>query len=98
MKQKKKKETTVGDAIYNFFRSIGAGERFRQNLAIAFWDAVVGDLIAKQTEPVEVRNGVLIVRVADPVWRQEMLFRKFEFIEKLNEKIGKKAIKDIKFY
>jgi hypothetical protein len=59
---------------------------------------VKADTLYRAEGHIQFAHGVLIVRVADPVWRQEMLFRKFEFIEKLNAKIGKKAIKDIKFY
>ena len=98
MRSAKRKNVPVGDAILAFFKSIGAGDRFRDNLAIAFWDVSVGEQIAAHTEPVEVRKGVMLVRVDDATWRQELMFHKFEIIEKINQKIGKNAIKEIKFY
>ena len=37
-------------------------------------------------------------RVKDPVWRNELQFFKAEIIKKLNDKIGRTVVKDIKFY
>jgi hypothetical protein len=38
------------------------------------------------------------VKVDDDVWRNELTYFKRQIIEKLNEKLGKKTIKEIKFY
>ncbi|MEJ2634993.1 MAG: DUF721 domain-containing protein [Calditrichia bacterium] len=84
--------------IYQFLQSIGIKDRFEENLAIAYWDIVVGKEISQKTEPYKVAKGILFVRVNDTVWRNELQFFKNEICEKLNNKIGKKLINDIKFY
>ena len=74
-------------------------ERFEENLAIAYWDLCVGKNIARHTEPFKVvDNGILLVKVDDDSWRQELTFLKHQIIEKLNRQLGKKTIQEIKFY
>lgn len=88
----------VRDTILAFFKAAGMQERFEENLAFAFWDNCVGKEIARHTDPHKVVKGILFVKVDNDVWRHELAFFKHEIIEKLNDKIGKKAITDIKFY
>ncbi len=94
----KRKETHVRNAILAFFKSIGMRERFEENLAIAFWDSTVGKHIARHTEPIKVVQGVMLVKVDEDVWRTELSYRKNELVQEINQKIGKKAINEIKFY
>ncbi len=88
----------LNELIHQFLRSIGIEGRIEENLAIVYWDQTVGKEISEKTEPFRISEGILSVRVSDPVWRNELHFFKNEIIQKLNRKIGKSIIKDIKFY
>ena len=68
----------------------------RQNKALFIWEDVVGKPVAKNCTPEKVKHGTLIVRALTPVWRNEIAIKKNEIIEKLNSKLGKKTIKDIR--
>ena len=68
----------------------------RQNKALFIWEDVVGKSVAKNCTPEEVRHGILIVRALTPVWRNEIAIKKKEIVEKLNSKLGKKTIKDMR--
>jgi len=68
----------------------------RQNKALFIWEDVVGELVAKNCTPEEVKNGLLIVRALTPVWRNEIAMKKKEILGKLNSKLGKKTIKDMR--
>jgi predicted nucleic acid-binding Zn ribbon protein len=84
--------------ILKFLESIGIREKVDENLALVYWHEVVGKEISEKTEPIKVVKGLLFVRVNDTVWRNELQFFKNEILQKLNTKIGKKRISDIKFY
>jgi predicted nucleic acid-binding Zn ribbon protein len=84
--------------INQFLQNIGIKDKIDENLAIVHWDSVVGKEIADRTDPYKITRGTLFVRVADNVWRNELQFFKNEIIEKLNQKIGKKIINEIKFF
>ena len=84
-------------AIKIFLRKSGLEKGVKQNTALLIWDEVVGENIAENTSPEKVEHGTLLVTVKNSSWRQELVFKKKEIIDKLNNKIGKKTIKDIRF-
>jgi predicted nucleic acid-binding Zn ribbon protein len=84
-------------AIKIFLRKSGLEKGVKQNTALLLWDEVVGKNIAENTNPEKVEHGTLLVTVENSSWRQELVFKKKEIIDKLNNKIGKKTIKDIRF-
>ena len=84
-------------AIKIFLRKSGLEMGVIQNTALLLWDEVVGENIAENTNPEKVEHGTLLVTVENSSWRQELVFKKKEIIDKLNNKIGKKTIKDIRF-
>lgn len=92
------KNKPVGDLIFKFLQSIGIREKIEENLALVYWDSVVGKKIAENAEPYKIAKGIIFVKVEDTVWRNELQYFKNEIIEKLNHKLGKKTVTDIKFY
>ncbi len=88
----------LNQLIHQFLESIGIGGKIEENLAMVYWDSVVGKEISQHTNPFKIAEGILYVKVNDPVWRNELQFFKNDIIEKLNTKMGKHLVKDVKFY
>jgi len=61
------------------------------------WDEVVGDPIADHARPSWIKDGRLRVKVSDPIWLQELEFVEETIKERLNTKLGRKAVKKIEF-
>ena len=57
----------------------------------------VGNKISKNTEPMSVKNGILVIKTTNPVWKQELQIQKTEIIKKLNNRLKKNIIKEIRF-
>ena len=66
------------------------------NISIG-WKESVGASIYENTTIKNFKNGILIIKTKTPVWRNELLFQKNEIIKKLNSKLEKNKIKDIRF-
>jgi predicted nucleic acid-binding Zn ribbon protein len=66
------------------------------NLSIC-WKKHMGTLINKNTTIKGYKNGILTIKTKTPVWRNELIFQKNNIIEKLNSKLEKNKIKDIRF-
>jgi predicted nucleic acid-binding Zn ribbon protein len=63
-----------------------------------FWNQAVGDKIAEVAVPVFSKNGVLMVKVQDAVWRFELTRRKQEILDKVNSLLNENSkLKDILF-
>ena len=61
------------------------------------WDEVVGPAISKNAQPTWIKNRRLRVRVSNPIWRQELEFVEEDMRDKLNNKLGRKAVEKMEF-
>ena len=61
------------------------------------WDGVVGERIAEHARPSWIRKGVLMVKVTDSVWLQDLEFMAEMIREKLNSRLQREAIRKIRF-
>ena len=84
-------------AIQNFLKKSGLNSGVEQQEALKIWGKTVGNKISKNTEPMSVKNGILVIKTTNPVWKQELQIQKTEIIKKLNNRLKKNIIKEIRF-
>ena len=84
-------------AINRFLKKNNLETGVNQNNALLIWGSIVGKKIEQNTTPDKVEHGVLTVKVKSPTWRQELVFEKQNILTKLNEKLGKNTIREIRF-
>ena len=94
---KKQPIKTVGNALDELLGDLGIGAKLQEYDAVVLWEKVVGERIAQMTTAVKITQGVLFVRVKTSTWRNELLLRKDQIRDRLNEFIGRDVVKDIKF-
>ena len=87
----------IQTAIQNFLKKSGLNSGVEQQRALKLWGEIVGDSISKNTEPVSVKNGTMVIKTTNPVWKQELQIQKTEIIKKLNYRLKKNIIKEIRF-
>ena len=68
-----------------------------QETALGLWSVIVGNVVSKVTKVEKVDSGTMFIRVDSSVWRQELHMQKEELVNKINNKVGTKAIRDIRF-
>jgi len=61
------------------------------------WDDVVGSAIAEHAQPSNITKKKLRVHVAEPIWLQELEFVADTIREKLNDRLGRKAVDKVIF-
>jgi predicted nucleic acid-binding Zn ribbon protein len=61
------------------------------------WDEIVGKPISEHAQPLWIKDGKLRVKVSDPIWLQELGFVEENIKEKLNSKLGRRAVEKIEF-
>ena len=84
-------------AIKIAINKAGIENALKQESAVFLWKEVVGRKVSKAAKAEKVDRGTLIVKTDSAVWRQELQMQKEQLIEKINKKIGSKAIKEIRF-
>ena len=84
-------------AINEFLKKAGLEKGVSQNNALLVWKEVVGDKVSQNTAPEKGDSGTLYIITSNPTWSQVLVFIKSDIIKKLNNKLGKNTIKEIKF-
>jgi predicted nucleic acid-binding Zn ribbon protein len=89
--------TEISSVIGRALAEFGLTEKVRQYTAVDLWSRVVGEQIAKMTEAEKIIDGRLFVKVANAVWRNELVFHKKDLIAKLNAALQETIVTDIVF-
>lgn len=88
----------LGNLVPHVMKGLGLEQRLHQSQVFYLWPQIVGTDIARHAQPVSLRNGNLIVAVDHPIWLQELKrFHKALLLQKVQAKIGQRAVKDIVF-
>jgi predicted nucleic acid-binding Zn ribbon protein len=82
----------IGDVISEYLRELKIDRKITEARLISSWPLIAGPSIARQTEKVYIRNGVLFIHLTSPVLRNEISYMKTRIIELLNEQAGEKII------
>lgn len=89
------KAAPVGQLIRGLLQARGMDAKVREYHTWKIWDEAVGPQVASQARPVRIRDGVLEVRVAQPVWMQQLQLLKPKILARLNEHLTDATIRDI---
>lgn len=65
--------------------------------ALEIWDEVVGSSISALTVCKDIRNGEMRLRIASAPLRHEIMMSKPKIMDKINRRLGKEVVKDIRF-
>ncbi len=88
----------VGELLQKILPKLGLSDRLSEQQILAVWKEVVGDFLATHSLPVGLSAGVLTVQVIQPSVRYELdRTWKRDILNKLQERFGKKVVRDIRF-
>jgi hypothetical protein len=88
----------IKDILPSILNKMGINKGIKQAKAIAFWDDIVGDNIAKNAKAFRARKGILYVAVKSSVWASELQMMEPEIRKKINEYLNNNVIKELRFY
>ncbi len=85
---------SIGDALITYLRENGLEQSVLDVQIEEVWPKVMGDVVNQLTRKVEVKDGVLYVRVNSAALKTQLFENRFELVRKLNEAVGANAIRD----
>ena len=89
------KMTPIGDLIARLLqRKSWQGHVLSARVATQ-WEAIVGPVNALHTRPVKIERSRLTIECDHDTWRTELQFLKPQIIERVNEALGKNAVKEV---
>lgn len=87
----------IGEILDHSLKRLDLSGRLREHEVWPIWNEIVGSTIARNAQPEKIRNGTLFVKVASPVWMQQLQYMKEMIAEKLNQSLGGDVVKNIFF-
>ncbi len=91
-------ETNLKDLIYNFVNQSGKQKIYAERMVIDKWPEYVGELCAKHSQCISLKNGVMKVQVPNAAMRFELAGQKSTIIERINADYAIPVVKDILFF
>jgi len=85
---------SISDALVEYLRESGLEQSVLEVQIEDVWPQVMGDVVTNLTRSVEVKNGVLIVRVNSAALKTQLFENRFELVRKLNDAVGAQVIRD----
>jgi predicted nucleic acid-binding Zn ribbon protein len=87
----------IGSVIDNLISKWGIKKPLKRAEVITAWPEIVGDRIANETKADRIRNTILFVTCASPMWAQELGLLKPTIIKKIRARVGPGIVTDIHF-
>jgi predicted nucleic acid-binding Zn ribbon protein len=84
----------LSDALVEYLRESGLEQSVLEVQIEEVWPQVMGDVVTRLTRSVEVKDGMLVVRVSSAALKTQLFENRFELVRKLNEAVGATVIRD----
>jgi predicted nucleic acid-binding Zn ribbon protein len=94
----KREVRNIRELILRNLRAQGLETPLQQKRLIDAWPTVAGELVARYTDGVSIRNQTLYVHLTNPALRQDLSMQRSEYVKKLNNYVGSQVIADIRFH
>lgn len=59
------------------------------------WEKIMGETISNFTDKIEIRNGTLFIYTRVAPLKNELVFQKGLIIERVNESMGEKLVREV---
>ena len=85
----------MGDAIKEFLKKSKLKTGIQALQIEEVWEKLMGKTIAKYTDKIQIINHTLFIKTSVGPLKQELIYQKEKIIERVNEALGEKVIKDV---
>ena len=87
---------SIGQAIMDFLKENQLEQPLLERQLVAKWGEVMGTMVSELTRSVEIKNGILYVKVKSAALRQQLFECRFDLVKKMNESVGAEVIRDVR--
>ena len=94
---KKRDPEHIGSILKQLFRNPEWKDKLKASIPLLRWQEIVGEKIARQSQPESLSNGVLQVKVENSAWLHHFRFLERDLRQKLNKELPSLEIKELRF-
>lgn len=92
---KKDNEQEIGKAIKLLFKSYHLDEKIAEVRIKELWETIMGKSIKNYTTGMHLYKGVLTIFIESAPLKQDLKFSKENIIQRINEELGEKVVKEV---
>ena len=92
-----RKFRSVGSVLPRVLKGLKLDKVLAAQPAVNLWPQIAGPRTAEHTRAVEVDGKTLVIVVDGPAWSAQLRFLKPQLIKKIDARIGKGLITDLRF-
>lgn len=87
----------IGEVIREMIETYRLEGKLNEVKLLHSWEKVVGEMIARHTRDLYIKNAKLFVKVDSPALKNELNYSRTEIADKLNHEAGGKVIEEVIF-
>lgn len=95
-KKKQNNEMSLGEAIKAYMKQNNLHDTAAVQKVMQDWGRLMGRPIQENTEKIWFREGILYVRMNNPVWKSELNLGRSKIRDMLNKEMGRDLINEVK--
>lgn len=88
-------EVSIGDALKEFLKKSKLKNGVQAMQVKEAWEKIMGKTIANYTDKIEIINSTLFISTNIAPLKNELIYQKTKIIERVNEALGEKVIKEV---
>lgn len=88
-------EMSLGDAMKQFLEKSRLKGGMQALQIKDVWEDIMGKTIAKYTDKIEIMNHTLFITSSVAPLKNELLYQKEKIIERVNEALGERVIREV---
>ena len=92
---KRKEPETLCSVLQQYLVAIGADKHIKEIRVAREWDKIVGPTIARNTDDISLKDGVLTIKFRSAIVRNEISMRKTALQKLLNDAVEGEVVKSI---
>lgn len=86
----------LGGDLSFAIQQLGISQGLAQYRLVAIWEEVVGQHLALQSEPISLKDNLLMIKTSSAMWSQELMFRQREILRRVAELLGGDHVKKMR--
>jgi len=88
-------EFSMGDALKQFLNQSRLKGSMQALQIEDVWEQIMGKTIARYTDKIKIHGNTLYISSSVAPLKQELLYQKEKIIQRVNEALGEKVIKEV---
>ena len=86
----------IGDLLTDYLREKCLEKPLLERQVVELWPEVMGSMVARLTRSVELKNGILTVRISSAALKAQLFECRHQLVDKLNNAVGAQVIDNVK--